>query len=112
METGKVWSKEHRNKMAAITKLLILEGSLPDPKFVGCERCGQKDGIIHYHNHDYDHPYEHLEALCWRCHLVLHSEKRSPEAVANYWEEIESGIVYPPVYRNDLGILRREHGIR
>lgn len=110
-KSGKEWTKKQRNDSYEQTKIMIREGSIPDAKLVGCERCGQKDGIIHYHNHDYDSPYKYLEALCWRCHLMLHSEKRNPKAVERYFEEIASGKQYPPVYRNDLGILSREHGV-
>lgn len=111
-DTGKAWSKDERNCMAGHTKLIQEQGDIPHPRKLGCARCGQKEGIIHYHNHDYDHPWLHLEPLCWRCHLILHSWNRDQEACQRYWDEIAAGKQYPPVMQNDLGILRREHGIR
>jgi hypothetical protein len=129
----KKWSKEERNKSYQLTKKAQDAGWI-DREYC-CQRCGQSEGIIHLHNEDYGvtleiltkvfkrarvliTKYERaringvLEELCWRCHMVHHSEHRAPKQCKEYWAAIADGHVFPPVYKHDFSILRREHGIR
>lgn len=109
MKHYKKWTPKERRASYQKTKKAIREGVIPPP--TKCNRCGQTEGIIHYHNHDYSDPIKYLEPLCWRCHLIFHSKRRNPEACEAYWKGIAEGKQWPPVFENDLGILRREHGI-
>ena len=109
MKSYKGWSAAQRGASYKKTKEAIERGEIPPP--TKCNRCGQTQGIIQYHNHDYSHPTKYLEMLCWRCHMILHSIRRAPYAVNDYWSEMFQGKQYPPVYRHDFGILKREHKI-
>lgn len=93
-----------------LTKKAIAEGVIP--KATVCNRCGQDQGIVMYHNHDYSDPIKYLESLCWRCHMVIHSEHINKEACDKYWEEIKNGNRYDPVYSyKSFYILAKENGI-
>jgi len=105
----KQWTGAQRAAMAQKTKAAREAGEIPYPS--KCNRCGQVEGIIQYHNHDYSHPTKFLEELCWRCHMVHHSRYINPQACIDYWEAIAQGKQFPPVYAHDFGILAREHGI-
>ena len=96
-EDGRTWTWAQRLASLKLTKLAIKNGEIPPPEQLGCKRCGQKLGIIEYHNHDYDSPTEYLEPLCFRCHRMLHS--RYPESAKRYFVEVAAGKQYPPVYR-------------
>lgn len=106
----KQWTKAERDRSYRLTRLAILTGVIPPPS--RCNRCGQAEGLIHYHNHDYSDPIKYLEQLCWRCHMVLHCEHRAPDACAAYWEAIRDGFRWAPVHKHNFGILWRDHGIR
>jgi len=133
MRSYKKWSKEDRQKSLRLTNRAKSLGLLkPKSK---CQRCGQDKGIIHWHNENYDITLSilgnafdiekrdyltddevemcetALETLCWRCHMMHHSIYRAPEQVRKYFEEIQNGKQYPPVYKHDFGILRREHNV-
>jgi hypothetical protein len=108
----KQWSSAERDAMYRHTVKAIQNGEIPHAADLGCNRCKQTEGIIHYHNHDYSHPTKYLEPLCWRCHMILHSIKRNPEAVNDYWTSIFLGKIWPPVMKHDFNILRVEHGIK
>jgi hypothetical protein len=99
MRSYKQWSGEERLASLKKTKAAISRGEIPPA--TKCQRCNQTKGIIQYHNHDYSDPIKYLEPLCWRCHMMLHSEHRWPDAVKRYFEEVASGKQYPPVYRRD-----------
>jgi len=103
MKSYKGWSPAQRYESLAKTKQAIKDGIIPKPTI--CNRCNQDKGIIHYHNHDYSHPVNYLEVLCWRCHMMFHSSYRHPKSVAAYFKEINEGKQYPPVYRHDFTIL-------
>lgn len=60
---------------------------------------------------DYSDPIKHLVGLCWRCHMILHSEHINPVAAGQYWADIRTGYHYPAVYRHDFKILALQHGI-
>lgn len=111
MKPYKKWSGEERLASAAKSRAAIEAGIIP-PAIV-CQRCSQTEGIIMYHNHDYSDPIKFLEAMCWRCHMIFHSyfRKGAREAVNRYWAEIKAGKRYPPVFKHDFEILRKDHGI-
>jgi hypothetical protein len=52
-----------------------------------------------------------LEQICWRCHMLHHSVRRNKQAVEKYFEEIKNGKQYPPVYKHDFTILKRDHNV-
>lgn len=129
----KKWSKEEREKSYAMTKKAQELGWIKKP--CKCQFCGQDKGIIHLHNENYDVTLDILgEALqrkpkpriskeekeaidevlwevCWRCHMIHHSYYRNPQACEEYWKEIEAGDQYPPVFKHDFSILKRDHNI-
>ena len=109
MQSYKGWTPAERYESLKKTKQAIRDGIIP--KAHTCNRCGQTEGIIQYHNEDYSDPIKYLEMLCWRCHMIHHSTRRNPGAVKAYFEEVASGKRYPPVYKHDFNILKRDHGI-
>jgi len=130
----KKWTGKQRSQSYAWTMKAIKDGIITGKQTKVCERCSQDKGIIMLHNEDYDvtltilgnhyeqgYPVtdEHKDAMnevlwemCWRCHMVLHSIHRAPEACRKYWVEINSGKQYPPVFKHDFNILRVDHGIK
>jgi hypothetical protein len=132
MKTYKKWSPEFRKASLKLTNKAKKLGWIPQPKV--CRRCGQDKGILHLHNEDYDVTYytltevfnrfpveitqeeidkinEALEPICWRCHMMHHSVRRNKVAVENYFKEIKAGKRYPPVFRHDFTILKRDHNV-
>jgi hypothetical protein len=109
MKSYKGWSAEQRMESFRKTMKAIEDGVIP--KAHTCNRCGQKEGIIQYHNEDYSDPIKYLEMLCWRCHMMHHSKKRNPEAVANYFREVAEGKQYKPVYKHNFDILKIDHNV-
>lgn len=132
MKNYKEWTGEFRKQSLKLTKAARKYGWIQDPK--ECNRCGQTEGILHLHNEDYDVTYytlkdafdrfpvsitdeEHqklnevLEPLCWRCHMMHHSKSRNPQAVEQYFQDVEAGKQWPPVYRHDFDILKRDHNV-
>lgn len=111
LRTWKGW--DHDARMASYQKTLeaVKKGIIPYPTAIGCQYCGQKKGIIQYHNQDYSDPIKHLVALCWRCHMVLHSEHFASGPCGQYWADIRTGHIYPAVYRHAFRILGRDHHI-
>ena len=132
MKQYKKWSAEFRRKSLKHTQRAQKLGWIPYPK--QCNRCGQEKGIIHTHNEDYDVTFytleevfskqpiqiteqqlnnvnSVLEALCWRCHMMHHSVRRNPQAVKTYFQEVAFGKQYPPVYRHDFTILKKDHNV-
>lgn len=109
MKSYKGWTKEQRLASLKLTKAAIARGEIPPAK--KCNRCGQTQGIIQYHNEDYSHPTKYLESLCQRCHLVHHSARRAPEACKRYWDSIKAGKMWPPIVGHPFTALRRDHGI-
>ena len=71
MKRFKNWSAAERRKSGEKTYEAIQKGKIPKPS--KCNRCGQTEGIIDYHNHDYSHPTKFLEQMCVRCHMMYHS---------------------------------------
>jgi len=132
MRNYKKWSAETRKASLKLTKKARKMGWIQNPK--KCNRCGQTEGILHLHNEDYDVTLNTLtevfnrfpifitsdelvavnnalEEICWRCHMMHHSKYRNKQAVENYFSEIAKGVQYPPVYRHDFGILKRDHNV-
>lgn len=133
MRQYKQWSPQFRQKSLNLTNKAKTRGWIAEPE--ECRRCGQTEGIIHLHNEDYDvtvdtltevfaripkpriteqeklNLAEVLEPLCWRCHMIHHSEHRNKEACDQYWEEIKSGKKYPPVYKHSFWVLKNDHNI-
>jgi len=111
MKSYKGWTAEERRKSLILTKRAIAEWKIPPANELWCNRCWQKEWIIDYHNENYSHPTKYLEPLCFRCHIIHHSQRRAPEACKKYWEEIKNGKQYPPVYKRDMSIFRKDNNI-
>lgn len=132
MRKYKKWSKEFRLASLKLTTKAKKMGWIPKPS--KCRRCGQTEGILHLHNEDYDvtlytlrkvfdrfpvditaeelkNINEVLEPICWRCHMIHHSNHRNPEACEQYWVDLKNGKKFPPVYKHNFNILKYEHGI-
>jgi hypothetical protein len=43
--------------------------------------------------------------------MMHHSVRRNKQAVEQYFKEIKNGKRYPPVYKHDFGILKRDHNV-
>lgn len=130
MKKFKKWTPEERNRSLQLTKRARSLGLLSVP--CKCTVCGQTEGIIQSHNTNYDvtllnvpkmldgsaTPGEIadvnkvLKHLCWRCHQMYHSQFRAPYEVRKYFQEIKNGRKWPPVFKHDFGILRRDHNIQ
>lgn len=118
MKDYQKWTGAQRQKSLKYTNQAKKMGLLEEPK--KCRFCGQEKGILHTHNTDYDVTLEYvpkmiagtateeeiakvkevLVPICWRCHMMLHSEHRNPTAYKRYFEEVKNGKQYPPVYRH------------
>ena len=103
MTNYKGWTAEERQDSLKLTKQAIKSGSIPKP--CKCNRCGQDEGIIDYHNEDYSHPTKYLEQLCFVCHLIHHSERRNPIGRRNYFAAVAFGYRAAPAYTRSLGII-------
>jgi len=108
---GRRFSPEQRKASAKLTKAAVARGEIP--KAEKCNRCGQTEGYVSYHNHDYASPTEFLESLCFRCHIVYHSEHFAPKECAAYFAEVAAGKMYPGTTQQSVwGAIARDHGIR
>lgn len=96
-----------RAKSGAATNKAIKDGVIPPAKELGCKCCGQKEGIIEYHNPTYQSPTEGLEPLCYLCHMVLHSMHFAQEACRDYFLRVGRGERFGPVYSRDFGQLKQ-----
>lgn len=104
------WTGKQREEMDRQLNELIAQGlwaKYPDK----CTWCNQTEGKLMWHSENYDHPTKYLIGLCWRCHMILHSAHFAPLEVVKYKAEIAEGKMYPPVYRHDFAILKRDHNI-
>lgn len=91
-----------------IIKDAISSGKLAPLSECSCAFCGQSKGILHYHAEDYtpDRILNDVVPLCWRCHMMVHRRFSHPRSFAAYMEDVQGGIVFPPVYRgNDWDAL-------
>jgi hypothetical protein len=103
------WTAKERDKSARITKMMIEAGQIP-PAIV-CVLCGQTEGIIEYHNTNYDDPAKYLLPLCYRCHMIHHSYHINPEKCVQYWIEIGRGIKFEPLRTRNYFLVCKEAGI-
>lgn len=105
------FTPQQRYEGDRIIKKAINNGQLEQP--TKCRVCGQTEGILHYHAEDYrpSKILKNCRCLCWRCHMILHSRYRNRDAFNKYFNEVLGGKKYPPVYKHDFGILKREHEI-
>jgi hypothetical protein len=58
-----------------------------EPRPIRCDACGQTEGPIDAHSEDYSEPFgDHIgeHALCYRCHMAIHTREKNPEAWAIY----------------------------
>lgn len=90
MKAYKQWSASDRTAMAKVSKQLIADGVIPPAIELSCNRCGRKhpEVTMHYHNHDYSHPIDFLEAVCKGCHYMLHKRFSEPVKSAEYFEKL------------------------
>jgi hypothetical protein len=102
---------EQREKVGQLINQMVKAGQLNKAEV--CNRCKQIKGIIHYHLEDYNLPVteEKIEHLCWRCHMMHHSKRRNPEAVATYFKEVAEGKQYKPVFTHNFDILKIDHNV-
>ena len=64
-----------------------------------CDGCGRTEGIIEAHSEDYSQPFgDHIGryGFCYRCHMMLHSRVRAPEAWARYKAELDCSAYRMP----------------
>lgn len=127
MRKYKKWSPEERRKSLGYTNEAKKRGWIKQPS--KCNRCGQKEGILHLHNDDYDWTLDVLplyldgtkelddkgrediatccEEICWTCHMIHHSEHRNKDAHKKYFDKVKTGWISPPVYKHDFSVLRK-----
>jgi len=110
MKKWKRWSGEQRLASLKLTKEAIARGEITatPPK---CEACGQDKGILQWHNTNYDHPVDHLKGLCWRCHMVEHSEHFAPKQVQEYRDQVAMGAKFKPIYKPNFFLLEVDNNI-
>jgi hypothetical protein len=80
-----------------------------------CDGCGQTEGIIQAHSEDYSQPFgDHIGAFgfCYRCHVMLHSRHRAPEAWARYKAELVAGVTFQPFLVANWYGFRAQHLLR
>lgn len=124
MNGYKKWSGIQREESLRLFKLAQKAGLIKYPR--ECSICGQTKGILMTHNKNYDvtlkylpkllegsanemeikQVHEVLMPICWRCHMILHSYKRNPNACREYFNEVKNGKQYPPVYKHDFDVLK------
>ena len=104
------WVHEERMALNKVIDEAIRSGKLKPFHEIGCNRCGQKEGLGTYHSPWYA-SLDYAEPLCWRCHLITHMERQDPKGCEVYWMEVKNGKQYPPIYKADISIIRRDHGI-
>jgi hypothetical protein len=107
------FTPEQRREAGRIQERAFKQGIIQRPR--KCKRCGQEKGIIDAHLEDYNKPLEDIEPLCYRCHMIHHvahnRDNKDPDC-ARYWAEVAEGKQYPPMFRRDISILGRDHGIK
>jgi hypothetical protein len=68
-----------------------------------CDACGQTLGPFDAHSEDYSEPFgDHIGrfALCYRCHMAIHTRHDNPEAWATYKLHVAVGRIFHPIGRN------------
>lgn len=86
-----------------IIKEAIKRGMLPPLSECSCYLCGQRKGILHYHNEDYtpENVIKDAKPVCWTCHMMIHARFDHPKSYEKYMESVRNGKQYPPVYRGN-----------
>jgi len=111
MRDYKGWTDAQRRASLEKTKEAIARGELA-ARPSRCERCGQDQGILEWHNEDYSHPTKHLVGVCYRCHIICyHSAHINAAAVEHYCQQIERGVRWPPMFKRDFGTLAKDNGV-
>jgi hypothetical protein len=110
-EDGHTWSPKERDESYKKTVSEIEAKRLLHPSVLGCNRCKQTQGIIHFHNHNYSDPVKYLEPLCFRCHQILHAASHSPEQAKRYFKGVTNGDQWPPIFNNNFYLLWQDNGI-
>jgi hypothetical protein len=67
------------------------------------------------HSEDYSQPFDdHIGAFgfCYRCHMMLHSRQRAPEAWTRYKAEIAAGVTFQPFMVQNWYGFRAQHLLR
>lgn len=128
MKPYKKWSPKEREqnlKLFTTARNLSLWPKRPEC----CSFCGQKEGILHIHCEDYDISLKLLPKLimgditegetaklkkilwdiCWRCHMMWHTQDNNPDAFNSYFKEIADGKQYPPVFKHNYKIIVQDH---
>lgn len=87
-------------------------GALQRPQ--ECVFCGQRQGVLHAHAEDYSGPdstgaYPRAGEFpaCYRCHMMLHSRFKAPEAFETYCKLLEDGYRWTPLTQADFGAIKR-----
>lgn len=128
MRQYKKWTPQERAKSLRLTTKAKKLGLIKPP--TQCKICGQTEGILHYHNQNYDVTLNNvpkmlngtateeelqeikdvLLPICYRCHMILHSEHRNKKAHDRYFEEVKNGKMYPPSFKPIYFRIMKEHG--
>lgn len=108
-EDGRKFSPQERKASSVKSRKAVADGEIPKPE--KCNRCGQTEGYVSYHNHDYAHHTKYLECLCWRCHAMWHSKHFAPRAVEAYFTAVEAGKKWPSLVRPGWHLLAKDHGV-
>jgi hypothetical protein len=68
-----------------------------------CDACGQDQGPIDAHSESYAEPFgDHIGkyAVCYRCHMAIHTRFNNPEAWTAYKTAVALGRIYQPIGKN------------
>lgn len=99
---------DHKQRMTGskIVDKAIEDGLVPPP--LRCERCGQAEGLLVYHVEDYspERILDNLEALCGRCHDMIH-RARPVEKQEAYWADVRSGKMGAPWGKPKVWLVRQ-----
>lgn len=110
MRNFKQWTGAERQASLKKFNEAIRAGEFP-AKPDKCCKCNQTQGIMQWHNTDYSHPTKFCIGLCWRCHMMLHSEHLNGPAVRDYFIQCAAGKMWAAIFKQDFSILRRDHNI-
>lgn len=96
------FSPRERAPLGAWRRAELLAGRL-EPYRV-CSICGASGGIVDAHREDYSPPYSAEDDIpaCYRCHMMIHTRHKYPEAWDAYRAEIRRGCHWPAMRRRDF----------
>ena len=115
MRDYKKWTAKERNRSLYLTRKAKALGLIEEPK--KCRFCGRENGILHYHNTDYDVSLDVLPKLikgvatsdelkmleetfipvCRTCHMMIHRAEKNPKASEVYFEKVKAACQPSPV---------------